>query len=170
VTSNGCTVSPDIAGFACPLDTASAVVAADEDGEAMRHLIDLMEPGQQYSFAQIVSLCRTNGCFDAIVGEAGAELTNANRVTLARLLCRYDDRLIKHCRFIIEGKGHKRHYHIKVVESDARSHALHAVSARSRESTYARTDQKERAKHAERAGQSKCRLGDRPFEGVPLPT
>jgi hypothetical protein len=141
------------AGFSCPLNTANVAVAADEDGEAMRHLIDLMQPGQPYSFAEIVSLCQTNGCFDAIVGEAGADLTNANRVTLARLLCRYDDRLIKHCRFIIEGKGHKRRYHIEMVESDARSHASHAVSVQAGKSLQTRTDQKERAEHVERAVQ-----------------
>jgi putative DNA primase/helicase len=147
------------AGFACPLNTANVAVAADEDGEGMRHLIDLMQPGQRYSFAEIVSLCQTNGCFDAIVGEAGAELRNANRVTLARLLCRYDGRLIKHCRFTIEGKGHKRHYQTEAVESDARSHALHAVSAQSRQFPYARTGQEERAERVERAGNlSQCKV------------
>jgi hypothetical protein len=157
------------AGFACPLDTATVVVAADEDGEAMRHLIDLMQPGQPYSFAEVVELCQANGCFDGLVGEAGTELENADRVTLARLLGRYGDRLVKHCRFVIEGKGHKRRYHIKVVESDARLHAPHAVSTRSGESPYVRTDREERAERAERASQP---LASKPLEGwrdTPLP-
>ena len=150
----------------CPLDTATVVVAADEDSEAMRHLIDLMEPGQPYSFARVVELCQANGCFDGLVGEAGTELENAGRVTLARLLGRYGDRLVKHCRFVIEGKGHKRCYHIKVVESAARLHAPHAVSTRSGEAPYVRTDREERVERAERASQP---LACKPLEGCEWP-
>jgi hypothetical protein len=139
--------------FACPLDTASVVVAADEDGESMRRLVDVMQPGALYSFAEIVKLCQANGCFDGLVGEAGVNLENANRVKLSLLLLRYDDRHVKHCRFGIKGKGHNRRYHIQLVESNARSHAPHAVSPQSGKSPHSRTDRKERAEHAERATQ-----------------
>jgi putative DNA primase/helicase len=136
------------AGFACPLNTANLAIAADEDGEAMRRLVEVMQPGAPYAFTEIVELCQFNGCFDGLVGESGAELKNASRVTLARLLGRYDHRLVRHCRFVIEGKGHKRRYHIEVVSSDARWHAPHAVSVQSRKSPYARTDQEERVERA----------------------
>jgi hypothetical protein len=139
------------AGFACPLDTANVAVTADEDGEAMRRLVEVMQSGIPYTFAEIVGLCQANGCFDGLVGEAGAELKNASRVTLARLLGRYDHRLAKHCRFVIEGKGHQRRYHIELVEPDARSHAPHAVSDQAGKSPQTRTDQKERAERVERA-------------------
>jgi hypothetical protein len=139
------------AGFACPLNTANVAVAADEDGEAMRRLVDMMQPGAPYMFAEIVELCQLNGCFDGLVGEVGAELKNASRVTLARLLGRYDHRLVRDYRFVIEGKGHKRRYRIEVVESDARSHAQHAVSVQAGKSPHARTDQEERAERVERA-------------------
>jgi putative DNA primase/helicase len=139
------------AGFACPLNTANVAVAADEDGEAMRRLVDVMQPGAPYMFAEIVELCQFNGCFDGLVGDIGAELKNATRVTLARLLGRYDHRLVGNCRFVIDGKGHKRRYHIDVVESDTRSHAPHAVSIQSGRSPHARADQQERAERVERA-------------------
>jgi hypothetical protein len=71
------------AGFACPLDTANVAVSADEDGEAMRRLVEVMQPSVPYTFAGIVELCQSNGCFDGLVGEVGAELTKASRVTLA---------------------------------------------------------------------------------------
>jgi hypothetical protein len=141
------------AGFACPLDTANVAITADEDGEAMRRLVDVMQPCALYTFAEIVELCQSNGCFDGLVGEAGAELKNARRVSLAHLLSRFADRLVKNSRFVIEGKGHKRRYHIELVGSDTRSHAPHAVSIQSGKASHTQTDRKERAEHAERARQ-----------------
>jgi hypothetical protein len=143
----------EAAGFACPLDTANVAISADEDGEAMRRLVEVMQSGTAYTFAQVVDLCQSKGCFDGIVGEVGTEVANASRVKLSRLLGRYDHRLVKDCRFLIEGKGHKRRYHIEVVESDARSHASHAVSVQAGKSLQPRTDQKERAERVERAVQ-----------------
>jgi hypothetical protein len=142
------------AGFACPLDTANVAVAADEDGEAMRRLVEVMQSGRPYTFAEIAQLCQSNGCWDGLVGEAGAELKNGGRVLLAHLLSRFADRLVKHCRFLIEGKGHKRRYRIEPAGSDARSHALHAVSIQSKKSSQARTEEQQRAEHAERASQA----------------
>ena len=141
------------AGFACPLDTANLAIAADEDGEAMRRLVEVMQPGAWYTFAEIVELCQSNECFDGLVGEVGGELKNAGRVSLAHSLRRFDDRLVKNCRFVIVGKGHKRRYYIDVIEPDARSHAMHAVSIQTGKSPCARTDKKQRAEHAERASQ-----------------
>jgi hypothetical protein len=141
------------AGFACPLDTANVAVAADEDGEAMRRLVEVMQSGTPYTFAEIVGLCQSNGCWDGIVGQAGAELKNATRVSLAHLLGRFADRLVNNCRFVIGGKGHKRHYRIEPVGSDARWHAVHAVSIQSGKPSHTLTDPEERAEHAERASQ-----------------
>jgi putative DNA primase/helicase len=116
------------AGFGCPLDTALVAVAVDEDGEAMRRLVAAMEPGVQYTFAKIVDLSWANGCFDGVVSGTATELTIANRVKLAKVLSRYDGRHVKYRRFIIEGTAHARRYYIEEVDSDARLHALHAVS------------------------------------------
>jgi hypothetical protein len=119
----------------------------------MRQLVEAMQHGKIYTFAEIVGLCQSNGCFDGIVGEAGTEVPNASRVKLSRLLGRYDHRLVKDCRFLIQDKGHKRRYHIEMVESDARSHAPHAVSVQAGKSLQTITDRKERAEHVERAVQ-----------------
>lgn len=140
------------AGFACPFDTANVAVGADEDGEAMRRLVVAMQPGRRYTFAEVVQLCQSNECFDGLVGEGSAELRNASRVTLSRLLGRYENRLVKDCRFVIEGKGHTRRYRIE-IGSDARSHAPHAVSIQSGKHSHAQIDPKERSEHAEHAGQ-----------------
>ena len=110
----------EAAGFACPLNTADVAVAADEDGEDMRRLVEVIQPGAPYTFAEIVDLCRANECFDGLVGVPGEDIKNASRVMLARLLGRYDRRLVKDSRFVIEGKGHKRRFHVEAVESDAR--------------------------------------------------
>ena len=150
----------EAAGFACPLDTANVAISADEDGEAMRRLVEVMQSDNEYTFAQVVDLCQANGCFDGIVGDARTEVANANRVKLSRLLGRYDHRLVRDCRFLIRGKSHQRRYHIEMVESDARSQAPHAVSVQARKSTQARADQKERAERVERA--------TRPVEAVDI--
>jgi hypothetical protein len=139
------------AGFACPLDTAKVAIVADEDGEAMRRLVELMQPGVQYTFADIVGLCRTNECFVGIIGET--EMTNGARVTLGRLLGRYDQRRVKDRHFVIDGRGHHRRYHVDVVESDARLHVPHAVSAQAGKLLCAKTDLNERAERAERVSQ-----------------
>jgi hypothetical protein len=111
------------AGFACALDTANVAIAADEEGEAMRRLVEAMEPGTLYTFAEIVELCRTNECLQEFVGKSGAEIERADRAAMGRLLGRYNNRLVKNCRFLIEGAGHNRHFRVAAVESDARSHA-----------------------------------------------
>jgi hypothetical protein len=141
------------AGFGCPLDTANAAVAADEDGEAMRRLVQAMQPGRRYTFIEIVQLCQSNGCFDSLVGEVGMDLKNPSRVTLSRLLGRYENRLVRDYRFVIDGKGHTRRYRVE-LGSDARSHALHTVSIQSGQPFHARTDDKERAQLAEHVKQT----------------
>jgi len=154
-------------GFACPLDTANIAVAADEDGDAMRRLVEMMQPGTRYTFSGIVELCQSNGCFDGLVGEAGSELTNASRVALSHLLGRYDHRLVRQCRFLIQGKGHQRRYQIEVVESGTRSHAPHAISVQTGKSIQARTDQEEHAERVERAAKSVRAVGRNDNGGYP---
>ncbi len=142
------------AGWACPLDTADVAVAADEEGEDMRRLVAGMKPGVPYTFAKMVELCQATECFDGLVGESGAELKNASRVKLGRLLGRYDRRLVKHYRFVVDGERHTRRFHVEEVESDARSHVQHAISVQAGESTYEKTDQGEHAERVERASQA----------------
>jgi putative DNA primase/helicase len=101
------------AGFACPLDPANVAITADDDGDAMRRLVEAMEPGRKYAFPEIVAFCQANDCFVALVGAQDTEMTNGCRVTLAKILGRYDNRQVSHVRFLIEGTGHKRRYHVE---------------------------------------------------------
>lgn len=109
------------AGFGCALETASVAIAADEEGADMRRLVEVMQPNVQYTFLEIVGLCQDNECFEELVGKPQAEMETASRVTLAKLLGRYDDRIVSDRRFIIEGKGHKRKFRVEAIVLDARS-------------------------------------------------
>lgn len=98
------------AGYGCCLETASVAEIADEDGDAMRTLVKAMEPGKRYTFGELTSLCRKNGCFENLVGGPGDLMTKSNQVTLGRLLGRYDHRVVGTNHFIIEGKKTHRKY------------------------------------------------------------
>jgi hypothetical protein len=109
------------AGYACPLDTAEVAVAADEDGDSMRLLVEAMVSGRFYTFGEIVQLCRVTDCFTGLISDE--DIGKASRAALSRILSRYDKRLIKHYRFLIEGKGHKRTYRVTSTATDARTPA-----------------------------------------------
>ncbi|MHB8522189.1 MAG: hypothetical protein ACYDH9_15720 [Limisphaerales bacterium] len=119
----------ETAGFACPLEMAN-VTSADQDGDDMRQLVEAMAvKGEPIQFAGLVTLARELGCFENIIGsEATDDLKHADRMKMARLLTRYDRRLVGTHRFIVIGKGHGRKFRVEVVHRDAHSHTLHTVS------------------------------------------
>jgi hypothetical protein len=99
------------AGYGCALETASVADIADEDGDAMRTLVGVMEPGKRYTFGEIVALCRENGCFESLVGGASDLMKKSDQITMGRLLGRYDHRTVGKCHFLIEGKKTHRKYY-----------------------------------------------------------
>jgi hypothetical protein len=99
------------AGYGCALETARVADIADEDGDAMRTLVGMMEPGKRYAFGEIVTLCRKNGCFESLVGGAGDAMKKSEQITMGRLLGRYDHRTVGKCHFLIEGKKTHRKYY-----------------------------------------------------------
>ena len=99
------------AGYGCALETARVADIADEDGDAMRTLVGMMEPGKRYTFGEIVTLCRKNGCFESLVGGAGDLMKKSDQITMGRLLGRYDHRTVGKCHFLIEGKKTHRKYY-----------------------------------------------------------
>ena len=121
----------EAAGFACPLDTANITAAADPDADDMRSLAASMDNKDPLSFADLVILARSLGCFETILGTEDAdELKHADRIKMARLLSRYDRRLVGDLRFIVAGKGHGRKFRVETVANDAaHSHTPHTVSA-----------------------------------------
>jgi hypothetical protein len=148
------------AGYGCPLDPAAFAAVADEDGDNMRLLVEAMTQDRLYTFSEIVGLCRANECFMELVGEA--EIENRARVALGCLLARYDERLVNDRRFTVEGKGHKRRYHVEIVERPARSHASHASTPKEPQNSLRVNRWEKRAERVERADGS----ADRSFFDV----
>jgi hypothetical protein len=107
-------------GFACPLDTATSAVVADEDGDNMRSLVAAMTLGKKYSPSDIAELCRENEIFTSLVGIAGSEMQPSHRSTFGKMLARYEKRQVGSVRFMIEGKGHGRRYFVTVIVQNAR--------------------------------------------------
>jgi hypothetical protein len=105
----------EAAGFACPLDTATSAVVADEDGDNMRTLATSMTPGKKYSSAELAELCRKVGVFTTCVGNSESEMLRSHRSSFGRMLARYNKRLVGSLRFVSEGKGHQRRYVVEVV-------------------------------------------------------
>ena len=148
------------AGYGCALDSANVAVAADEDGDAMRALLDLMTPRRPYTFSEIVVLCQANDCFADLVGEKGTVLEKSGRTTLARILRRYDHRLVKSYRFIIDGKGHKRRYSVEEVvvpkHDDTIKHDVSAHGAKNNAHEDGQKDRADRADHVESPENEPC--------------
>ncbi len=130
----------EAAGFGCALETPedNAAVVADVDGDDMRRLVATLEQDRRYTFAEIVEVCQANGCFEGLVGEKGDELKNASRVTLSRVLLRYERRLVGECRFQIEGKGRGRRYRAEAIANDARSSRSVTLFQPTRKTPYTR--------------------------------
>ena len=119
----------EAAGFACPLDTANVTAAADPDADDMRSLAAGMDGKDPITFTELVALARSRGCFEAIIGNDAAELDRKSTAMLARLLTRYDRRLIGNHRFVIEGKGHARKYRVTNTTNQHGDMVEHGVSA-----------------------------------------
>ena len=122
----------EAAGFGCPLDTATVQAAADPDADDMRSLVKGMEGKKALSFADLVDLARSLGCFEGIIGTDETELDRKAASTLGRLLSRYDRRLVGSLRFIMDGKGHSRKYHVEALNSTW-SHGQHGLLAKAKE-------------------------------------
>jgi len=120
----------EAAGFACPLDTANVAAATDPDADDMRSLVAGMDSKAPVNFAELVALARSLGLFEAIIGTDETELDRKSKSTLARLLTRYDRRLVGNHRFVIEGKGHARIYRVTVTESLHGDMVEHGVSTK----------------------------------------
>ena len=136
----------ETAGFACPLETPHVAAAADPDGEDMRRLVSAMGgKDSPLAFSELVELARAHGCFEGVIGDQG-ELGRKEKSTLARLLTRYDRRLVANHRFIVEGKGKTRLYKAVVGHGDM---VGHGVSVQQGNSLHTRDWPEHHADHAD---------------------
>jgi hypothetical protein len=103
----------EAAGFACPLTTANVAIVADEDGDAMRVLVEAMIPAQKYIFAQITGICRDLGVFPSFVGDSEAAMETKHYSAMGWMLNRYDNRFVGERRFRIEGRGHAKRFWVE---------------------------------------------------------
>ena len=109
----------EAAGFSCPLTTANVTAAADPDCEDMRLLVKEMASNPApLPFADLVKLAHEHGLFANIIGEAGDDLGRREKSAFARLLMRYDRRLVLDWHFIVEGQGRTRRYKVESRHGD----------------------------------------------------
>jgi hypothetical protein len=100
----------EAAGYGCALDSAEVAAVADEDGESMRTLLEVMELGKNYTFGEIADLCLANECFTGVIGEG---MDPKTRSKLGWALARYDRRRVKDHLFVIDGKGRGRRFFVQ---------------------------------------------------------
>jgi hypothetical protein len=81
------------------------------------------EKDSPLAFSELVELARAHGCFESIIGDQG-ELGRKEKSTLARLLSRYDRRLLANHRFMVEGKGKTRLYKTEAGHGDMVGHGV----------------------------------------------
>ena len=107
------------AGFGCPLDTPASSVVLDEDGEAMRELVDAMstQPGERFTAKRIFAMCRVREVFLQFVGRSDLEMKHVELAKIGKILARYNNRMVGEWRFVIEGKGHAKRFYVDAVGS-----------------------------------------------------
>lgn len=109
----------EAAGFSCPLTKANVTATADPDGEDMRLLVkEMASKPAPLAFGDLVKLAHEHGLFAHIIGEAGDDLGRREKSAFARLLMRYDRRLVLDWHFIVEGQGRTRRYKVKSCHGD----------------------------------------------------
>jgi len=119
----------EAAGFGCCLESPKVTAAVDPDADDMRGLVAAMsESAKSLTFSELVDLARQHGCFETIIGTEG-ELKHVERSRMAKLLARYDCRLVGDHRFVIAGKGHGRKFRVDRVTTTHGRTVEHGVSA-----------------------------------------
>jgi hypothetical protein len=107
----------EAAGFGCALSTPESSIVVDEDGEAMRELVDAMsaQPGTRYAARDIFTMCRAREVFLQFVGGLNSIMSNAELSKMGKILGRYNSRMVGNWRFVIEGKGHQKRFFVEAV-------------------------------------------------------
>lgn len=109
------------AGYVSPVQPAILHTAGDNQGDEMRRLVAAIAGGAQFkrvTFADLVSIARTNGLFERLLGADGTvELDRKVRTTFSRILTSYKDRLIGGYRFKVDGDGHARRYVVETLNA-----------------------------------------------------
>lgn len=107
----------EAAGWECPLATAQIAATADPDGDDMRVLAGAMaERREPLAFADVVTLAKDLELFENVLDfDKDGKLKPSARSTFGRILGRYDRRLTGNYRVSLEGKNHKRRYHVEPV-------------------------------------------------------
>jgi hypothetical protein len=106
----------EAAGFTCPLEPSEVGHEADEDGAAMRTLVEAMTPGQPYGFKEIAKLAYDANVFSGLVGNSPAMMDSAQRSAFGYVLRRYHNRKVRNSTFFIDGKGHAKRYRIESLK------------------------------------------------------
>ena len=118
----------EFAGYGCPLETAEIESAADTDGADMRELVNLLGVVQApVKFDELVAVARQHGLFERIIGSEDA-LKASEKSAFGKLLKRFDRRVFAAGRrFLVDGKGHSRKFHVKTEAGTHGQHGQHGT-------------------------------------------
>ena len=107
------------AGYGSPVQSAVLQTAGDNQGDEMRKLVAAILGDSQFkkvTFAELVSIARTRGLFERLIGSDDQhELDRKARTTFSRIITGYKGRLLGGCRFSVEGDGQARRYVVEVL-------------------------------------------------------
>lgn len=120
------------AGYVSPVQPAILKTAGDNEGDEMRRLVAAIVGDAQFkrvTFADLVTIARSNGLFERLLGADGTiELDRKVRTTFSRILKRYDERLMGSYRFSAQGDGHARRFVVETLNAppaQAQEHEPH---------------------------------------------
>jgi hypothetical protein len=116
------------AGFDCPLATGEVSTVADEDGAAMRSLVEAMELEKSYTSQELAELCREREVFLEIVADSKDKMDRSGHSAFGKILTRYDHRRVGSREFLIRGKGKMRRFQTINVDPGNGNHGRNGAS------------------------------------------
>ena len=104
------------AGFDCPLVTGEVSNVADEDGAAIRTLVEAMELDKPYTSKDLAALCREREVFLNIVADSEERMDRSGHSTFGKVLARFGHRRVGSRRLLIQGEGKMRRFRTIAVD------------------------------------------------------
>ena len=117
----------EAAGFDCPLTPGEVSSVADEDGAAMRTLVEAMELRKPYNAREVAALCREREVFLNIVGDSEERMDRSGHSTFGKVLARFNNRRVGSRTFLIQGNGKMRRFQTTIVDRGNGGHGGNGV-------------------------------------------
>lgn len=118
----------EAAGFDCPLATAEVSNVADEDGAAMRTLVEAMEFDKPYTSKTLADLCREKGVLLNIVADSEEKMDRSGHSTFGKALARFDHRRVGSRTLLMQGTGKMRRFRAVAADQGNGTHGRNGIS------------------------------------------